>query len=433
MLRPIPRSTWLLGTLLFALLTPSGCKGQPPTASAPAKKSTTSTTKAPPASADRAAPWREDLRFLGQTLPAKHKSAFHHLPAAQWKKELATLDARLPQLDDAQSALELSRLVNRLGDSHTRMQLPRLQRLPLSLYWFDAGLYVVAIAEAYGAARAQRVVSLGGQPIDKLMGRIAPYVPSDNSAGLKLEAPGYLMLIDLLRLLGAQSSAEKTALVVADKSGKVQTFALQAITDPRQVQWAKPAWSKTPLRQRKLRLPYWNDYLAASQTVYFRYRRCVNNPNSPMPHFAAGMLAFIDQKRPKRVIIDLRGNRGGNSEVLRPLLDGLATRRKARPFALAALIDRGVFSSALLNAMELKKRLGARLVGEPTSGKPNHYGEVKTFRLPHSKLLVQYSTKLFQRVAGDPKTLIPDVQVPQRAVDLLAGKDPALEAALRIR
>lgn len=445
MLRHIPRITWLLGTLLLTPLTPGGCKKPPttpapttpaPTTSAPTNKGakgTTSTTKEPPASADHAAPWRDDLRLLGQTLAARHKNAFHHLSADQWEKQIAALHAQLPKLDDAQRALALSRLVNSLGDSHTRMQLPPLPRLPLALYFFDDGIYVVAIDEAHAAARSLRVVSLGGQPIATLAERAKPYVPADNTPGLELETPGYLTLVDLLRLVGAQSSVDKTVLVVADKAGKPHGFALKALTDLRAVRWAKPAWSKTPLRQRKPQLAYWNDYLPASQTVYFRYRRCVDAPVFPMKRFAAGMLAFIDQKRPKRVIIDLRGNRGGNSEVLRPLLDGLATRRKARPFALATLIDRGVFSSALLNALELKRRLGATLVGEPTSGKPNHYGEVKTFRLPHSKLLVQYSTKLFQRVEGNPKTLMPDVRVSQRAADLLAGKDPALEAALSVR
>lgn len=421
-------------SLLLVLIAASGCKDR---SSPPAPRRQQTPPRAEPpgpvSSADRAVRWRADLRALGQTLPARHKNAFHHLSSQQWRKEIAALEGKLAGLDDAQSALELSRLVSRLGDSHTRMQLPRLARLPLSLYWFDDGIYVVAIDETHAAAQGLRVVSLGGRPIDELTRRIQPYLPTENRAGVKLETPAYLMLVDLLRLVGAQSSFEETALVVADKAGKPQTFALRALTNLRGVRWTKPTWAHTPLRQQKPRLPYWNDYLPAQQTVYFRYRRCAHNPASPMPHFAAGMLAFIDQKRPQRVIMDLRGNRGGNSEVLRPLLDGLATRRKTHPFALAALIDRGVFSSALLNAMELKTRLGATLVGEPTSGKPNHYGEVKTFRLPRSRLMVQYSTKFFQRVPGDPETLVPDVTVPSRAAELLAGKDPALEAALRVR
>ncbi len=42
------------------------------------------------------------------------------------------------------------------------------------------------------------------------------------------------------------------------------------------------------------------------------------------------------------------------------------------------------------------------LVGEPTGGKPNSYGEISSFLLPNSGLVVNYSTKYFEQVSGDP-------------------------------
>ena len=120
-------------SLLLVLIAASGCKDR---SSPPAPRRQQTPPRAEPpgpvSSADRAVRWRADLRALGQTLPARHKNAFHHLSSQQWRKEIAALEGKLAGLDDAQSALELSRLVSRLGDSHTRMQLPRLARLPLS-------------------------------------------------------------------------------------------------------------------------------------------------------------------------------------------------------------------------------------------------------------------------------------------------------------
>ena len=38
----------------------------------------------------------------------------------------------------------------------------------------------------------------------------------------------------------------------------------------------------------------------------------------------------------------------------------------------------------------------AIFIGEPTGGRPNHFGEVKSFNLPNSGLSVRYSTKYFR-------------------------------------
>ena len=84
------------------------------------------------------------------------------------------------------------------------------------------------------------------------------------------------------------------------------------------------------------------------------------------------------------------------------------------------------------NAITLSQDTNAVLVGEPTGGKPNHYGEVRRFRLPNVGLLVQYSTRYWLNYPGsDPLTLEPDVRAAVTVEDLLAGRDPALEIALQ--
>jgi C-terminal processing protease CtpA/Prc len=131
------------------------------------------------------------------------------------------------------------------------------------------------------------------------------------------------------------------------------------------------------------------------------------------------------------VIVDLRGNGGGNSEVIAPLLKGLSNRPAlAEHGRIFALIDRRTFSSALMNSIQLRDQAHAVLIGEPTGGRPNHYGEVRTFRLPNSGLTVFHSTKYFTMQAEDTPSLMPHITVKQSSADYLAGRDPVLAAAL---
>ena len=68
------------------------------------------------------------------------------------------------------------------------------------------------------------------------------------------------------------------------------------------------------------------------------------------------------------------------------------------------------------------------LVGEESSGKPNHFGEVKRFVLPESRLIVSYSTKYFNLLDEDPPAIVPDLITPLGFDQYMKGIDPALEA-----
>ncbi|MFW5827416.1 MAG: hypothetical protein ACOCU4_04955 [Alkalispirochaeta sp.] len=77
-----------------------------------------------------------------------------------------------------------------------------------------------------------------------------------------------------------------------------------------------------------------------------------------------------------------------------PLIDGLSLRHEnGASYERSVIIGRDAFSFAVLNAITLKQEAGAQFVGEPSGGRPNHYGEVKMFELPNLGRTVQYSTK----------------------------------------
>ena len=163
--------------------------------------------------------------------------------------------------------------------------------------------------------------------------------------------------------------------------------------------------------------------------MYFAYNACAEDPNvGPFATFAESTLAFVDKNPVDRFVIDLRRNTGGNSRILEPLIDGLATRPllAGRVFVIVGM---HTFSSAMLNAMDLRRRLHVTIVGGPSGGKPSGYGEVKMFELPNSKLVVHYSTKLFSN---------PDFRATRSSRrsnkvlgdDWFSGRDPAIDAIL---
>jgi C-terminal processing protease CtpA/Prc len=139
----------------------------------------------------------------------------------------------------------------------------------------------------------------------------------------------------------------------------------------------------------------------------------------------------LDTGSVDRLVIDLRDNTGGNAGILNPFIESIRSRSWLNQTGrLFVLINRGTASSGVDNAITLQSRTRPILVGEPTGGKPNSFGEVRSFTLPYSGLTVNYSTRFFRLVAGDPPALAPNVFVEYPWSAYQAGCDPVLESAL---
>lgn len=73
----------------------------------------------------------------------------------------------------------------------------------------------------------------------------------------------------------------------------------------------------------------------------------------------------------------------------------------------------------------------AIFVGEETSGKPNHFGEIKLLELANSGLKIQYSTKYFKNSETDLKTITPDYTIEESFKDFIKGHDPVYDWVIK--
>jgi C-terminal processing protease CtpA/Prc len=139
----------------------------------------------------------------------------------------------------------------------------------------------------------------------------------------------------------------------------------------------------------------------------------------------------VDSLGSRRLILDLRGNGGGNSYLNQPLVHALIRHPSLdRPRGLFVIVDRGTFSAAVSLSADLERETHAVFVGEPTGGAPNSPGDPTSVRLPASGLVARVSTVFWQGSdPRDPRAFIaPDVPAMPTWADWLAYRDPALAA-----
>lgn len=387
-----------------------------------------------PLDAEAVAAWRSDLALLREQLPALHPAPFTLRSAEAFFADLDALDADLPRLDADVALLRLAGAVAALGDAHTFVDLGPLVTpplLPLRIGVMPEGAIVLAADDARADLLGGRVVAIGGVPFEEVAARLGAVVPAETPGWRDRQLTRLLVAPRLLVAAGLAEAGAPLRLAVATDSGATiertiepgtatgpLRFAFDVALAPRFLQRG-PAYDFERLEE-------------APNVLYVRYASCRDDPARPFAAFLAEIEALLDGGEIDRVVVDLRGNGGGNSRVLEPLVNALARRPALdRPDRLFVLIDAGVFSSAVMNAMHFRQRTRATLVGEPTGGRPNHFGEVRSFSLPATGVVLRHSTKRFVMIAdADPPAVRPDRLVPFRFADLRAGRDPALAAAL---
>lgn len=374
---------------------------------------------------DRDNRWVNDIAYLEKTLPEVHKNLFFHLSEEELHRQLAELKDKVPGYTDEQIEIELSVILAGIGDTHTGSSISAEYRYPLEFHWFAEGIYVTGANKEYTELLDARVITINGQKIEEVVNKLRPVLGAANESWFKTQIIYYLPLPGVLQYFGVNTSDE-IELGVELVNGEEKKVRLQPISYKEYVAAGRPA-GLVPLYRRHPDENYWYEYLEEERTVYLNYNSCQQMRDKPFEIFAKEFWDFVESNEVERLVLDIRDNRGGSSSILEPFIKDVKKSSFNQPGRLYVIIGRDTFSSAILNAVRLKKETKACFVGEATGGEPNHYGEVRQFKLPNSEKPIRYSTKYFKWVDEDINTLAPDQVIEETFHAYREGTDPVME------
>lgn len=397
---------------------------------------------------------RQDLSYVSTQLPNLHVNFFFQLNPQDFNQAVQAVDAQIPFLTDTEFNVRLAALAAMAADPHT-MIFPAVladaptQKFPLVFRWLDDGVFVTSASDAYAQALGARLVSVGNTPIDEVMRQLGTLIAHDNQQWLHYYGAQYLPYQPVLQGLDILPATPASKLTFRTLAG--QEFTLDVLPGSAPLVSAPAATTgPLPLYLQNSSLNYWFTYSAPLRLLYFKYNSCREMDGSPFAAFADKFLSTLDSKAVDTLVIDFRGNVGGDSSIINPLVLGLEQRAGAlfaNPrFVAYDVIDKGTFSSGTTDAILLKSLqlqaaaanpgLGLEqkmvVIGEPTGGSPVGYGNVIQFTLPNSRLTGQYSTKAFglQPLIPLGPSFMPDIAIPIRSTDFFARFDPVLAAIL---
>ena len=379
-----------------------------------------------------------DLETLRAGLEEGHYDLFALVTPEEWKArvEAAAETLRDEDTDDITACYALIELVASLGDAHTQAWFTggnaqgMLRALPLQTGLFSGRVYLLATTEPYADYLGMEITAIAGVPMAEVFARLTPLISYDNEVRLQTQLAANIADAEGLRYVGILDDASRAEVTFTDAQGAQHTATVEALVGEEMytAQFSFLEREAIPAAEQPAGLYEYRNY---GDTLWIGYYSCAEDPEYPMADFVEDVAAELDAGNYAKVCVDLRYNGGGNSAILEPLIDRLAALRDKTGLAVYALIGENTFSSAVMNAAQLKTRAGATLVGTPTGGSANHYGEIQSFTLEHLPLTVYYSTKYFEMLPGGPNgSLMPDIEVERTLTDYISGTDAALQAVL---
>jgi len=398
---------------------------------------------------DEARQWQQDLQYFHDHAAEVHRNLFHDMKPAQFDAAVADLQKQVPTLSRNQIIVGLMRIVAMIDDGHSHIPFDASEgfhHLPIRLWQFSDGLYVVAGDKKYAEIVGGRVVRFGNTPVDEVLKAASTIAPHDNAMTIKARVQYSLTFPEVLNGLGVIGDPSHVPITVT-KDGKEITASIEPESFDYyrdRHDFALPAgWvdacdpsAPVPLWQRHPDDLYWFDYDPKEKLLYVQYNAVQQKKDESIADFFARVMAFANSHPVDKFVLDLRQNGGGNNYFNLPIIhDFIRSDAVNQPGKLFTIIGRQTFSAAGNLTNEMRINTNTMFVGEPSGFRPNMYGDPAALILPNSKIKVMLSTLWWQD--NDPRDnrpwQAPDLAVESSFADYRAGRDPVLEVVLRAK
>ncbi len=389
--------------------------------------------------------WQSDINQLAETLPKLHNNFFHDISKEDFYDKVEKLIQNEKNMSVYTIVVEISKLIALAGDAHTALELPKNNMLPIEIFWFEEGIYIIGTMPEFETALHHKIIEIDGVSMTEVIEKFTEMISHENMQFVKSQLPELLVCTDILVGLGIASSVEKVELRIESLDGKQSSLVMPSmkykdwkimVSQRRECQGASADQDrKLPLFQKNIDLYYWEEKISQGSILYVNYKKCKEMESLSIENFIGNLKDNLEKdSKINNIVLDYRNNNGGNSELFRPFIEWLSDFQRdknenaAKAFKIFVVVGRDTFSSALLNVYLLKFKTKATFIGEATGGKPDCYGEVNYFKLNESGLSVRYSTKYYYLIEEYLQdSFYPEIGFSVSIRDYLENKDPCLE------
>lgn len=393
--------------------------------------------------------WQEDLRFLQKTIHQDYSFLFVKTTKEDFDTEIETLYKDIPNLQEHEIIVGLSRLVSLFKYGHTYISFHQkpfeFSELPFNLYQFNDGIYIQGAHKNYPEALGAKVIAVEGKPISEVLKVIEPTVEVENSQYFKAYGINNIRYPEILHAQKITKALQNKVTLTLEKNGKLFTQSFTALKKGERVPTHRgfvhqnENWldardqSTTPLYLQKLDKIYFSEYLANEKTMYVRHSRIRDEAEESTKDFYARVFNEIETNNAEKLVIDLRLNGGGNNYLNKDVIKEIIKSEKINKIGkLFVIIGKRTFSACQNLVNEIDNYTNVIFIGEPTAENINFWGDNRPVTLPNSALDISLSYLWWQDKPAleNADWIAPSIPVTMSFDQYATNQDPVLKAAL---
>lgn len=363
-----------------------------------------------------------DLDEYARDIDLLHVDPYANIKRTEFFDRIERLKAAADSISTDELLVRWMQLNALLGDAHTHLVVMMRYQFPFVTHWYNEGLYIIATNLENAKCYQGKITAINDMSVEAVVKRVRTIIDSDR---IYQQLPGFVTSPVLLYGLHITSERTKATYTITAKDGS--TFKVSPppmdIRDQRSLTGTKPWHFLRTERKAK----YWFKYIDTMHAIYFNYSSCKDD--GTLTQVLSDLEAAIDERKPKKIIIDLRYNGGGYARLLQPLIHYLVASPLNRSGGIYVLIGPRTFSAAVLNSQMLRDETRAIFVGEPAGQGPSFTAGIKRLKLPNTGIELIYSTK---HINPDllPDTFQPDVKIVETFADYDNDVDAVVDYAL---
>ncbi|HSG27742.1 MAG TPA: hypothetical protein VLA34_04615 [Candidatus Krumholzibacterium sp.] len=385
--------------------------------------------------------WIEDLRYLAGRFPEAHPDLFDMVDRGEYERFAADLERRIPGLDGKQVQMGLYSLLALPGDAHCYPNIftHKLDwhSYPVQGYLFDSGLYILDAGRDHRRMIGTYLVGIDSTPLEEIYDRLRPYLAAESENNWKERFTQVVTVAEMLHAAGITKEPRKAVFTFKTLEGETFDVSMKAIHYMPSFYWSfirKTGSDESYIQAPDRRDSYWFELRETDGTLYVQFNACVmEDVDETLDQFLARLDQFVQGNDFERCVVDVRKNGGGDPVVSRRLAGYMCGNpRVDREGRLFVLISRKTFSAGVEFATIMENNSRVIIIGEPTGQGPVFCGNPLPVVLPNSGIEMLIATNpVFSTLVDDGLDgVIPDIPARYTVEDHLAGRDPAMEAAL---
>lgn len=287
--------------------------------------------------------------------------------------------------------LAAMRLMALPGNGHTRL-IPNavVSAAQLRFVYLGAAIYLTAAPAAFGGFLDGELVAINDVPVASIEAAAGPFL---SGVPQRRRAIGGLLLVwpAALRALGVSTTSTDVVYLLADSEGR--TRELRGAFGPSvRGDTIYPVSERGGLDATGDTATFCSMRELSAANLYVKSPSLFDPTGQALGKAMEHASAEILRRQPRRLILDLRGNPGGDFTRADPLVNTLMTAWRGETCCI--VVDKFTFSAAIVVVALLKHGLGNRAVvlGEPMGDGARFFAEGGTVKLPESGAAVRYST-----------------------------------------